>query len=76
MAIQRGSDWEPAIVSERALGISIFGFSVQQTLVTTLFDLARALVDDGATDAEVIATLRGLVNSGRVRLGPEAALDH
>lgn len=70
------SDWESTIMVEHALDISIFGFSAQRTLVTTLFDLVGALVDDGATDAEVIATLSGLANSGRIRPQPEAALDH
>ncbi len=39
----------------------------RRPLVTTLFDLAGALVDDGATDADVTAFLRDLLGSGRIR---------
>jgi hypothetical protein len=37
-----------------------------QTL--TLLDLVTAIVDSGATESEVVATVARLVNSGRVRL--------
>jgi len=37
-----------------------------QTL--TLLDLVTAIVDSGATEAEVVTTVARLVNSGRVRL--------
>jgi hypothetical protein len=37
-----------------------------QTL--TLLDLVTAIVDSGATETEVVATVARLVNSGRVRL--------
>ena len=37
-----------------------------QTL--TLLDLVTAIVDSGANEAEVVATVAQLVNTGRVRL--------
>ncbi len=36
--------------------------------VTTLLDLVAAVVDSSSTDEEVIATIKSLINSGKVTL--------
>ena len=61
---------------EQPFGLASARFSAGETVVTTLFELVGALVDTGAGDAEVIATLRELVNSGRVRLVGEFREPH
>ncbi len=44
------------------------GHPITRTVVTTVLELVHALVDTGATDIEVVTTLRELMNSGRVKL--------
>jgi hypothetical protein len=50
----------------RKLALASNGEGDPQTL--TLLDLVTAIVDSGATESEVVATVARLVNSGRVRL--------
>ncbi len=38
------------------------------TRVTTLLDLVAAVADSASSDAEVIATVKSLINSGKVTL--------
>jgi hypothetical protein len=40
----------------------------ESAVVTTLFDIVRAMVEAGATDTEVVTTLSRLMHSGRVKL--------
>ena len=54
-------------MTEQGLALSAGRSPAPRPLVTTLFDLAGALIDDGATDADVTAFLSGLLGSGRVR---------
>ncbi len=42
--------------------------SPKQGRAITLLDLVAAIVESGATEAEVVATVTDLVNSGRVKL--------
>ena len=48
----------------------------ERTVVTTLFELVGAMVEAGATDTEVIATLSKLMHSGRVKLVGEFQEQH
>ena len=48
----------------------------ERAVVTTLFDFVRAMVETGATDTEVIATLSKLMHSGRVKLVGEFQEPH
>jgi hypothetical protein len=50
----------------RKLALASTDAGSPQTL--TLLDLVTAIVDSGATESEVVATVARLVNSGRVRL--------
>ncbi len=40
----------------------------KEVRTTTLLDLVQAIVDTGASEREVVATVTRLVNSGRVQL--------
>lgn len=53
---------------EQTVALATTQRATEGTVVTTLFYVVNALVEIGATDAEVIAALYGLLSSGRVRL--------
>ena len=52
------------------------GHPITRTLVTTLLELVHALCEAGATDIEVVTTLRELMNSGRVKFIGEFRASH
>ena len=63
-------------MGEQTLALATTQRPTERTLVTTLFEVVGALVATGATDAEVIAVLRSMLRSGRVRLVGEFQEHH